>query len=152
MKHESELKVQAWLDGELDPMDIGPVTRLVREDTEAAALARELKLARQWMSSGEPPRPLPESRELFWSRVRRELAPRETQALPDVRSLDWTVWLRWVIPGVALVALVVALLTVPTSAARRAEVRPAEVETPLDDAGSFTFRSESERMTVVWVN
>jgi hypothetical protein len=27
-----------------------------------------------------------------------------------------------------------------------------EIETPLEEVSSFTFRSESERMTVVWVN
>jgi len=31
-------------------------------------------------------------------------------------------------------------------------VSGAEIESPLSDVSSFSFRSETERMTVVWIN
>jgi hypothetical protein len=151
MNLEAQLKVQAWLDGELGQADVPEVLRLVREDPEAAALARGLKLSRQWLAAGEPARPVPESREFYWSGMARKLAaPGDAGGEPEPPR-RWWFWLRWLAPVGALAVLVAMLLPPPEASPHSAGVRPAEVDTPLDDVGSFTFRSDSEQMTVVWV-
>lgn len=153
MNRESQLKLQAWLDGELSPVDVRDVLRRVERDAEAAALARELKLTRQWLATGELKRPVPETREFYWSQIARRLAPRDpavAPALPAGRILAR--WWRWLVPAAAVCVLaavwLLPRLTPPSSAA----AHPAEVETPTDELGSFTFHSENEQMTVVWVN
>jgi hypothetical protein len=153
MNHESQLKLQAWLDGELSPADVRDVLRRVERDAESAALARELKLTRQWLAAGEPKRPVPETREFYWSQIARRLAPRDVAAELALRpSRILARWWRWLAAATAVCVLaavwLVPRLTPPSSAA----AHPAEVETPTDELGSFTFHSDSEQMTVVWVN
>jgi hypothetical protein len=152
MNREAQLKVQAWLDGELGAGDVAEVLRLVREDPATAALARELKLSRQWLAAGEPHRPVPESREFYWQKIARELHPTETTPVVRAAPQGWGFWLRWLVPAAAVVVLLAVLLSPPAEVPQNAGAVPAEVETPLDDAGSFTFRSDREQMTVVWVN
>jgi len=153
MNHESQLKLQAWLDGELSPADVRDVLRRVEQDAESAALARELKLTRQWLAVGEPNRSVPETREFYWSQISRRLTPRNTPAelsLSPGRILAR--WWGWLAPAAAVCVLaavwLVPRLTPPSSAA----VHPAEIETPTDELGSFTFHSDREQMTVVWVD
>jgi hypothetical protein len=152
MNREAQLKVQAWLDGELGRGDVAEVSRLVREDPVSAGLARELKLTRQWLAAGEPVRPLPQTREHYWDGIARQLTPHGQPGTTTRALADWGIWLRWLIPAAAAIVLLAVLFTPPADAPRSAGISPAEVDTPLDDLGSFTFRSDSEQMTVVWVD
>jgi hypothetical protein len=62
-------------------------------------------------------------------------------------------WARFLAPA-GIVAALAVLLIGPLQPSRRGVglVSTTEVDSPLDDISSITFRSESEGMTVVWVN
>ena len=153
LNRETQLKVQAWLDGELGQADVAGVLRQVREDPRAAALARELKLSRKWLGVGEPLRPLPETRDYFWGKIAREIGSGEASGTRAEPTSGWGSWLRWLVPAAAALAVLMAVVLFrPVAAPRSVGVRPAEIETPLDDLGSFSFRSDSEQMTIVWVD
>ncbi len=153
MNHQEQLKLQAWLDGELGPADVRDVARRVARDPEAAALARELKLTRQWLAAGEVPRTVPEPREFYWAQIARRLEPRAPLApSPAPAGPVLRRWLGWLIPATAAGLLAAGWLVPRLAPAQRVAVQPAEIETPTDEIGTITFRSESEQMTVVWIN
>lgn len=153
MTRETQLKLQAWLDGELPRTDVREVRRLVERDPQAAALVRELKLTRQWLAAGEVLHPVPETREFYWSQIARRLPPRQTPQLEPVLSVrTWRHWLAWLTPATALAVLLAWWLVPRLAPPQSAAVRPTEIETPAEELGTFTYRSETERMTVVWVN
>lgn len=147
MKHETETKLQAWLDGELSDRETAEVKRLVAADPEAARLLAALRQTREALRVGEIERPVPESREFYWSKLQSAIAAQET-APAQPETAPWRRWLRILLPLGAAVALALTL-TLPAS--RTDAAAAAEIENHLDDMGSFSFRSESEGMTVIWI-
>jgi anti-sigma factor RsiW len=150
------LKLQAHLDGELAPDEAREVVSLLQRDAEARALFDELKGTRRVLAANEPEIEVPESREFYWSKIRRELERLERE--PQVRPQRvWGIarWLRLALPVCAV--LVFAVVMLHRSAFAPGPGSPLfavgdEIETPLEELNSFTFRSESARMTVVWVS
>lgn len=152
----TSLKLQAHLDGELPPDEAREVVALLQRDAEARALFDELKSTRRLLAAHEPEIQLPESREFYWSKIRRELerVEREPNARPR-RAWGLLQWIRLALP--AGVVLVFAAVMLHRSAFSPGPGSPLfavgdEIETPLEELNSFTFRSESARMTVVWVS
>lgn len=153
MKRETELQVQAWMDGELAAAEAAKVQRMVEAEPAVAALAAELKFSQTCLAAGEIARTVPASREFYWSQIERQiLRPKtsaETEAFSKQRAL--AAWLRWLAPA-AIVAILALLLVSPEhTAPQHKHVRASEVDTPLDDLGSFTFHSDAEQINVVWV-
>ena len=92
---------------------------------------------------------LPESRELFWSKIEREIERMEKPAAPS-RNIPWLVWVqRHVLPvgGVAMLSCLLAVLIVRSG---RVSAQFAEMELASDAMGSYTFRDQQHRMTMVW--
>src|SRR4051794_37834337 len=91
MTDDQQLKLQAFLDGELPETDSREISALLERDAAAAALLGELTNTRNALkgfetpgTAGVPPTPrLPESREFYWSKIKREIersAPAEAPA------------------------------------------------------------------------
>ncbi len=154
MNHEAALRIQAWVDGELPSPAAREVAAWVERDPDAAALATELRHARSALREGEPEYSAPVSREFYWSAIERRIASRQTPQ-PQAPAPPPFAWLvRWFVPAgiLAALALVLALPALRDQFAPPVKWASEEVESPLDDISSVTFRSESEGITVVWVN
>ncbi len=157
MNGELQLKLQAWVDGELTADDSRAVQAMVSSDPEAAAMAAELKTTRSWVAANEPARAVPASREFYWSQIRRsiEQAERsETVSSAGGVSVFLAALRRFMIPasGLALVMLVAALSVKffsPTSLEEA--VQMIEVENLSDDMSSISYRSHADKMFVVYV-
>jgi anti-sigma factor RsiW len=147
------LKVQARLDGELSVAEAGAVARLLEQDAQARAVDAELRQIRGLLAEHQPEHVVPETREFYWSRIQREIE-RETAVSEPRGGGSGLWWLKWLGPvaGTGLVGLFLL-----QGMFNEADQEPAlaafeqETETTLADATSFSFRSESEGMTVVWV-
>lgn len=153
MKQEDTIKIQAWLDGELAGSEAESVERLIAQDADARALVAELRWTRSALAQGELEREVPESREFYWSKIERAIGATETDK-PAVSNRPWVgLILRWFAPA-GIVAALALFFVVPIL--RQSHQQPwvagAEIESPLNDVGSITFRSEAEGMTIVWVN
>jgi anti-sigma factor RsiW len=74
---EKQIKVQAYLDGELGGEELRQVETLCSQDPEAVALLAELRMTRDILAGGESAVQLPESREFYWSKIRREIQTSE---------------------------------------------------------------------------
>jgi anti-sigma factor RsiW len=152
MKQDVELKLQAYLDGELDAAESASVAALLREDAEARALYTELEQLSTALKGNELERRLPESREFYWSRIERELERLERQ--PHA-SIPW--WIALIRRNMAAMSgLGVATLLLVVGAFQLNWVSRdvlEEIDNPLaEDSTSFSFRSESQKMTVVWIS
>ena len=149
------LKLQAYLDGELPPSDARQAVDLLDKDPEAKALFEELKASKSLLAGNEPEIRVPESREFYWSKIAREIGRQESgPACESAGVRPW--WMRLVAPAgaVAALALVVSIALKSTSIPGGSWVALSEheIDTPLKETSSITFRSEAAGMTVVWVN
>ncbi len=146
MNQESELRLQSYLDGELSPREARRVAEWLGRDPEAQALLGELKMARTALADNEPELQLPESREFYWSKIRREAG---------LLRRAWFSWRKYLVPvaGTALVAIL-AISTArfgDVTGADESVRHLAEVENLSEHTGSYSFRSHAENMFVVWV-
>ena len=156
-----ELRLQAWVDGELDgdPAAVREVTARVDRDAGARALAGNLRAFSRQLREAEPAPTVPESRDFFFSKIRRgiEQAERESHAQPAAATSPLR-WLGWLVP-VGAAALAAVLLLQPGSPVpgTLSSAEPAqalidhEVETPSSDVSSLTFYAAKDSMTVVWL-
>jgi anti-sigma factor RsiW len=154
MNMEIHLQLQAYLDGELPESEARAVESRLQQDAGARSLLAELRQTRSLLVGQEVTLPVPESREFYWSKIRREIE-REmaTAGRPTVQERAWAPWLRMAFsPSAGLAAAVVLSLCAafwffgPAPA-----VALHETEVSLPNAQMLTFRDQQERMTVVWL-
>ena len=148
MKVDAGIKLQAYLDGELTGSEAQQVAVLIESDAEARALFGELQQMRTVLKANEPEFRLPESREFFWSKIEREIE--RMDAAPAEQAPAWMLFLRRhfaAISGVAVAACVVLFVALQMSPSLL-----EEIDNPLDEVGTFSFRSESQKMTLVWIS
>ena len=147
MNDQEQLKLQAYLDGELPEAEAREVIDWLARDAAAAALLAELRNTRQGLAGFEAGVRLPESREFFWGKIQREIerlegaAPDPEPALPLIARLR-----RLLIPATAVAALAVAGLLALRPGASAGPL----FETALADAGSMTYRDDAAGATLVW--
>jgi negative regulator of sigma E activity len=157
MNQDLELKLQAWVDGELPPSEAAQIARLLSTDAEAQALAGELRMTRGFLADSEPEHPLPEGRDFHWSKIRREIERVERAESPARASGgSWIAAFGRMLAPVAGVALVALVTLVSLNFFQRSEggdplANMVEVENPSEHIGSISYRSQSENMFVVWL-
>jgi anti-sigma factor RsiW len=150
MTEEQQLKLQAFLDGELPEKDTHQVAAWLARDAEATALLGELRNTRHALADFEPALKVPESREFYWSKIQREIE-RSTPAAAPVKSASlFTLFRRIVVPlaGVAVLVLGGIFAFHEFTGGQRS----VQVNALLGDAGAFTYRDEAQSMTVVWLS
>jgi len=148
MDFETELKLQAYLDGELPETEAREIAKFLAQDQEAALLLGELKNTRQALKGSEIVVQLLESREFYWSKIEREIErlekpQRVEQKRPFIFRLQ-----RILVPvtGALAVAVFLGITLFGNSGTAL-----GETELATEDMGAITFRSESEGMTTVWL-
>src|SRR5258707_14151177 len=77
MNQELQLKLQAYLDGELPDGEAAEARELIARDGEAQALVAELANTSAALAGHEAEGKLPETREFYWSKIQREIARQE---------------------------------------------------------------------------
>jgi len=154
MKPELELKLQSYLDGELSSGEARDVAAAINSDPEAQALVRELKTTAAVLRENEPQMAVPESREFYWSKIERAIERCEPEPARPMLALWYS--LRRVIAPVAGVALVlflgIASFKFQGGSSDTSSAYLAEVESLSEHVSSFSFRSQSQNMFVVWLH
>jgi len=151
MNTDFKLKLQSLVDGELGESEARALEARLVGDAEAQALKAELEMTRQALRGNELERAVPLSREFYWSQIERRIEQAERQAARSSSGL--AVWLGRFWPQLAGATAAACLLAVVALNLRGVSESPWEdIETPLAEAGSFSFRSEQHRMTLVWVS
>jgi anti-sigma factor RsiW len=152
MNVEVGVQLQAHLDGELTGREMQQVAALLESDADARALFSELQQTRTLLKGNEPEFRLSESREFFWSKIEREIEKLDAEPA----SSPATPWVSFVRRHLAAIGgLTVATALVMFAVFQMNIVSPSmleEIDNPLDDVGTFSFRSESQKMTLVWIS
>ena len=162
MDHEFERRLQAWVDGQLDPTEARAVAATVEKDAEARQLAQNLRSLSGLLQTHAPEPTVPESRDFYWSRIRNgiEQADRGAERVDGwgSRQPGLLRWLAWLVPTGA--AAFAAVLFLQPSNPYPLGLTPAipvpaltdhEIETPSDEVSSLTFYASEDSMTVVWL-
>ena len=148
MDYEVQLKIQAYLDGELPEVEARELANLLARDKEALALHNELRNTRQALSGAEIGIELPESRDFFWSKIKRDIERLDAAAESPAETAPsiFAAWRRLLIPAGAIAALTVAVLIAN---------RPGfegRLEATRTDPGTFVYRDYSGGATLVWLS
>ena len=155
MNLEQQLKLQAWVDGELTEGEAREVAAFVQKHNDAQALVGELRVTNAFLAGNELEATLPESGDFYWSKIRREIE-REEQAGARAAAVSWAfAWRRLIAPlsGVALVAFlsILSLNVFQRQSVDDGAKYLVEVENLSEDIGSISYRSQSENMFVVYL-
>src|SRR5579859_1055327 len=103
MDYEAQLRVQAYLDGELPEGEARQVANRLAQDREAVALLAELRQTRQALAGFEAGIRLPESEEFYWSKIKRQIEREQPAEAPARAASLWAVRLRrWLMPAAGL--------------------------------------------------
>ncbi|HWD91167.1 MAG TPA: hypothetical protein VG938_02345 [Verrucomicrobiae bacterium] len=150
MNEEQQLKLQAFLDGELPEKDAREVASWLARDSDATQLHAELRNTRQALKGFEPQLKVPESREFYWSKIKREIERSTPAPVPERVSL-FTSLRRFLLPlGAVAVLTLAGIVTLHQFGG--SVVHPVQVNAILADAGAFTYRDEAQGVTVVWLS
>lgn len=149
---ETQLKLQAYLDGELSEADRAEIAAKMAQGGEEAALLAELRQTRKLLGGFEEGIKMPESREFFWSKIEREIQ-RQERSEPARLGITWLARLRWLLaPAVAAALLLVAGLVATRHNGSFHSADGAEIETAQADTKAFTYRDYETGMTLVWLS
>jgi anti-sigma factor RsiW len=151
MNNDFKLKLQSLVDGELSGREASDLEARLAADPEAKALKTEMEMTRQALRGNEMDRPAPLSREFYWSQIERRIEAGERAAARPASGLGE--WLARYWPQLSGAAVAACLLMLVALNLKGLSESPWEdIETPLAEAGSFSFRSEQQRLTLVWVS
>jgi len=157
MSEEQQLKLQAFLDGELPQGEAREVLAWTQCDAEAATLLAELRNTRQALVKSERQMSVPESREFYWSKIEREIQRFEPAETLECKNLFFVRLRRFLLPASATAILVIAGLfaysymgtgTVAVVAANDSD--ETVVETAQAGSDATTYRDEADGTTLVW--
>lgn len=149
MNESEQLKLQAYLDGELTGRERAEVAKLLDVRGDARELLAELQHTRAALRGNEPERKLDCSREFYWSRIERELNAPAQEAVPAIGE-GLLHWLRGHVrslagAGVAVAAVIATLIFFPV----RARATESDWEVLHPDTGMVSLRDYQNGITVV---
>lgn len=113
-------------------------------------------MVKEALRGSEPVVTVPASREFYWSQIERRLDRVEAEsAATSAGGSSWSGWMRRVLlplTGTAVAGLVL-LMSLRDGSLPGVSVASLheETESPLEETSAVTFRSESEKVTVVWL-
>jgi hypothetical protein len=143
-----ELKLQAYVDGELSAQEAAAVRERLSNDAAGQSLAAELRNTKAALTGSESELKLPESREFFWSKVQREIE-RQERAITAAPKVNWIEWVRHHLVSVGGAALLTCLMAVMLLHGGGSGPL-GEMEMASDEMGTYTYRDQQAKMTMVW--
>jgi len=149
MDYDAQLKLQAYLDGELPEAEAREAVKLLAQDQDAVLLHAELKNTRQALAGAEKPMPLPETREFFWSKIEREIERVERVEPTRGKESFLATWRRLLVPLSAAAALAIVILAM-LGGFGGSSMAVSEVTN--EDDGGFVYRDDAGGTTLVWLS
>lgn len=143
-----ELKLQAYVDGELSAQETAVVHERLSRDAVGQSLVTELRNTKAALAENETELKFPESREFFWSKVQEEIE-RQDRAPASVLRVNWITWVRHHLVSVGGAALLTCLMAVMLLHGRGAGPL-GEMDMASDEMGTYTYRDQQAKMTLVW--
>lgn len=152
MNHDFELKLQAWLDGEMSSDEAASFKKTMQSDPQAQDLLGELTAIKTAMTGNELSVKVPETREFYWSKIEREITreiPATAHARSSFLSTLFAQWQRLLVPLAGTVAIVTLLVFSVKQSPKTSLF--SEITFTSSDMETVTFHDQSSKMTVVWL-
>lgn len=151
MNEDLQLKLQAYLDGELSPGDAQAVRDLLVDDVAARDLFVELTNTRDAIVAHEAAIKLPESREFYWSKIQREITREVMKPAVPAATFSLGDWLRRIlVPAGAVAAVMIAVMLSLPQAGGVGGVG-GDTSTSSETA-AFTYHNYATGTTLVWLD
>ncbi len=148
MNEDLQLKLQAYLDGELSFGETQAVRDLLARDVAARNLLVELTNTRDAVVAHEATIKLPESRAFYWSKIQRQISREEKPTVSPAEKFSVLTWLqRALVPAGAMAAVAIAvMLSLPSSGGAGDNTMTAS------DTATFTYHNYATGTTLVWLD
>lgn len=151
MKEDLQLKLQAYLDGELPSGEAQAMTDWLAQDTVARNLLVELTNTRAALLSHESEIKVPDSREFYWSKIHRQIE-REEQLVPAIKSVSIMERIRrLLVPAGAVTAAMLGVMLVQQQLGHGGNAA-LEADGVHEDSEAFTYRDYGSGTTLVWLS
>ncbi|MBC8244798.1 MAG: hypothetical protein H8E20_10435 [Verrucomicrobia bacterium] len=156
-ENETELRVQALVDGELTGTEAEALRTRIEGDDALRELHARLTAVRGLMHGAELPRPLPEPGDFHWSQISNAIQYEERQAKRLARPASGMgSLLRWVTPLAGL-GCILLLLTSPSRHNGPPDLgillgSDHELELSADEIDVMTFNTGDDNMSIVWLD
>jgi len=151
MNQDLQLKLQAYLDGELPSGERQALTDMLARDAAARDLLVELTQTRAALQANEPEMKLPETREFYWSKIKRQI-DREERSIPARHTPTFIERLRRLLAPAATVAAVALGLMVIQQQFNAGGYAVHTADGDHEDDESFTYRDYESGTTLVWLS
>ena len=162
---EPLLDLQAYVDGELSEERRRQIEATLSSDLDARELVDGLRQLGTLIRAHEPTATVPASREFYWSQIRRQIESQAAdRASVDASSVDALFgqtrvpaasmalgWLRWLVPALGVAAVVVVVSMRPLGTVSGEMTLAGGGDVTLGEVSSTVFRSESDGVTVHWI-
>jgi anti-sigma factor RsiW len=152
MTADQQLKLQAFLDGELAEIESREVAAWVARDVEAAQLLTELRHTRKALMGFEAGIKLPEAREFFWSKIEREIQSLDPEPARARPGSFFSRLQRLLVPVGAVAALALVVMVAGLRFGLFPAAAAPESETTVSDPGTFTYQDFKSGTTLVWLS
>jgi anti-sigma factor RsiW len=152
MNDEQQLKLQAFLDGELPEKEAREVSAWLAQDEEATALSREIRNTRQALKSSEANVRVPESREFYWSKIQQGIERSERQPSQVRKPSLFHVLRRLLVPAGALAAVAAITIFAGKQFGFPGIAGITDSEMTVADSSAFTYQDYANQTTLVWVS
>jgi len=154
-ENETQLKIQALVDGELTGREAEELRARLESDAGLRALHARLTAVRGLMAGAELPRTLPESGDFHWSQISQAIGRGEREARRLAKPATRANWLlRWVmsLAGVACLVLVLSLQQTTMPDLNILLGGDHELELTDDEIDVMTFNTGDDTMSIVWLD
>ena len=111
----------------------------------------ELRNTRQAFTGAEVGIELPESREFFWSKIKRDIERLQPAEAAEPAHSLFAAWRRLLVPAGAIAALAVAVLIANHQVITESGLQ-TRLEATRSDPNTFTYRDYSGGATLVWLS
>jgi anti-sigma factor RsiW len=147
-----DLKLQAYLDGELSEKEARQIERDLANDSGQRELLAELRMTSAALKGLEGAIKVPESREFYWSKIERAIASQEVhQPVREKTSIAETLR-RFLVPAAGFAVLAIACILGLSQSGVFNSPLAFEGESAVADPGAMTYRDFSTKTTLVWLS
>lgn len=154
MNQDIQLKLQAYLDGELPDNEARAVVDLLAQNAAMRDLLAELTHTRDAIQAIEPDIKLTESREFYWSQIRRQIE-REEKTVEILKTVPLMERLRrLLVPAGAVAAVALGLMVIQQQlgVGVGGGISLMEADGAHEDSETFTYRDYGSGTTLVWLS
>ncbi|MDP7048409.1 MAG: hypothetical protein QF721_03060 [Verrucomicrobiota bacterium] len=156
-ENETELRVQALVDGELAGTEADELRARIQGDDALRELHARLTAARGLMDGAELPRPLPEPGDFHWSQISEAIEREDRQARRLAKPSTRAGWLLSWLPPLAGAACILLLLTSPSRHDGPPDLgimlgSDHELELSDDTIDVMTYNTGDDNMSIVWLD